>query len=79
MRLPDVPAAVQWIVVELDDAAGRPLVRERLSVARVNAAFQLAIRPATPWSSGDYRLRVLAADGETPLFDRPLSIRASGG
>ncbi len=79
VRLPDVPAAVQWIVVALDDAAGRPLVRERLSVARVNAAFQLAIRPATPWSSGDYRLRVLAADGETPLFDRPLTIRASGG
>ncbi len=78
VRLPDVPAAVQSIVVELDDATGRPLVRERLPVARVNAAFQLAIRPATPWRSGNYRLRVLAADGETPLFDRPLAIRTAG-
>ncbi|MBP1611989.1 MAG: hypothetical protein H6Q01_652 [Acidobacteria bacterium] len=78
VRVPDLPAAVQSVFVELDDAAGRPLVRERLPVARVNAAFLLGVRPPAPWASGSYRLRVLAADGETPLLDGPLAIRVAG-
>jgi hypothetical protein len=78
VRVPDLPPAVQSVVVELDDAAGRPVVRERLPVARINAAFQLAIRPPAAWGSGAYRVRVLAGDDETPLFDWPLTIRAAG-
>jgi hypothetical protein len=75
--VPELAPAVQVVVVELDDAAGRPLVRERLAVSRVNAAFQLAIRPPDAWGSGTYRLRVLASDGETPLYDWPVEVRAA--
>jgi hypothetical protein len=77
VRVPELAPAVQVVVVELDDAAGRPLVRERLAVSRVNAAFQLAIRPPDAWGSGTYRLRVLASDGETPLYDWPVEVRAA--
>ena len=78
VRVPDLPPALQSVVIALDDEAGRPLVRERLPVARVNAASQLAIRPPEPWRNGPCRLRLLAADGDTPLYDWPLVIRAAG-
>lgn len=77
-RVPEIPAAVQYVVVDLRGPAGQPLVRERLPVARVNAAFQLALRPSSPWETGRHRLRLFAADGQTPLFDWTIEIRVAG-
>jgi len=77
VRVPEIPPAVHYVVVELCDAAGHPLARERLPVARVNEAFQLALRPSSSWRMGTHRLRVYAGDGETPLFDWSFEVRVA--